>query len=219
MEIEGVIFDLDGTLVHTIEDIAGSANEMFARNGMPGHPVSHYLEWVVSGAVKLIERAHGGKLERDQLLAYVAEFKEIYGENLHNRSRVYDGIPDLLDALVNQGLKLSILSNKPHLLTLKVVAYYLSGWPFHPVFGQRDEVPRKPDPAAALEIARWMDEEPARILFVGDSENDILTARAAGMIPLGVSWGYGRLETGAFEGECLIIDRPSDLVAFIENHQ
>jgi phosphoglycolate phosphatase len=218
MNVEGIIFDLDGTLVDTIEDIAGAANQMFARNGLSEHEVSYYLQYIGNGAVKLIERALGMDVDRELLMQYVVQFKEIYGENLHDRSRVYDGIPEVLDALSGQGIKLSILSNKPHLLTEKVASYYLSEWPFHPVFGQREEVPRKPDPAGALEIAGQMEVEPGRILFVGDSNNDIFTARAAGMIPVGVSWGYGRLPAEAVEGDYTIIEKPSELLAFISRN-
>ena len=215
MKAEGVIFDLDGTLVHTIEDIAGAANRMFARHGLPRHDISYYLKWIGSGAVRFIEQAHGEPVDPEQLGAYVAEFKEIYGANLHDKSRVYDGIPEVLDAMTGNGLKLSLLSNKPHPLTQKVASFYLSRWPFEPIYGQREEVPRKPDPAGALEIAEIMDVKPGKILFVGDSNNDILTAKAAGMIPVAVSWGYGRLETEAVDGDYLIIDKPSELLAFI----
>jgi phosphoglycolate phosphatase len=218
MNVKGIIFDLDGTLVDTIEDIAGAANQMFARHGLPEHGVSFYLQYIGNGAVKLIERSLGRQVERERLMDYVTQFKEIYGENLHNRSRVYEGIPEVLDAMAGQGIKLSILSNKPQFLTEKVASYYLSEWPFHPVFGQREEVPRKPDPAGAFEIAERMDLEPEKILFVGDSINDILTARAAGMIPVGVSWGYGRLTDEAVGEDYLIVDKPSELLAFISNN-
>ena len=213
--IEGVIFDLDGTLVHTIEDIAGAANEMFRRNGLPGHEVSYYLEYIGSGAVKFIERALEKEVEEELLISYVKEFKEIYGENLHDRSRIYDGIPEVLDEMVERGIKVSVLSNKPDPLTKKVTEFYLSGWPFHPVFGQRDEMPRKPDPSAALEIARINHLDPSRILFVGDSDNDIFTARAAGMIPQGVTWGYGRLKERPVEGMGELLDHPSELISLL----
>lgn len=215
MPIEGIIFDLDGTLVHTIEDIAGAANVLFARHGLPEHDIEYYLKWIGSGAVKFIERAHGKPVERERLMAYVAEFKEIYAGNLHDKSRVYEGVPELLDTLVDRGIKLSVLSNKPHLLTREVCAYYLSGWPFDPVLGQREEVPRKPDPAAAFEIAEHMGAAPGNILFVGDSDNDILTARAAGMVPLGVSWGYGRLLSNPMEGLGTLAKHPSDILQWI----
>ncbi len=215
MNIEGVIFDLDGTLVHTIEDIAGAANIMFARHGLPEHDLEYYLNWIGSGAVKFIERAYGEPISREQLRSYVNEFKEVYAANLHNKSRVYSGVPEVLDALVNRGIKIAILSNKPHLLTKEVCEFYLSGWPMDPVFGQREEVPRKPDPAAAFEIAEGWEMEPEKILFVGDSENDILTAHAAGMVPLGVTWGYGKLDSHALEGMGELIDTPAQILDFV----
>lgn len=212
MKIEGIIFDLDGTLVHTIEDIAGAANTMFTRYGLPTHGVDYYLKWIGSGALKFIERALDREVEQDLLMQYVADFKEIYGNNLHERSRVYEGIAGVLDELTKEGVKLSILSNKPHLLTREVAAFYLSAWPFDPVLGQRDEVPRKPDPAAAFEIAGHMGLAPERILFVGDSDNDIFTARAAGMVPLAVSWGYGRLDEFPVDGDLNTINHPSEIL-------
>ncbi len=213
MQVEGIIFDLDGTLVHTIEDIAGAANRMFEQHGLPTHGVPYYLKWIGNGAVKFIEKALSTEVDEEQLMAYVTEFKEIYGQNLHDKSGVYDGIPELLDELVSRGFKLSVLSNKPHQLTQIVTDYYLSDWPFNPVFGQREEVPRKPDPAAAFEIAEMMKIEPDRILFVGDSDNDILTAQAAGMIPVGVSWGYGRLVNEPMEGMGELMEQPSDILS------
>ena len=216
MKVEGIIFDLDGTLVHTIEDIAGAANVLFERHGLPQHGIEYYLKWIGNGAVKFIERAHGKAVSKEQLRAYVSEFKEIYGNKLHDKSRVYDGVPELLDQLLAKGVRISILSNKPHALTRKVVDYYLSEWPFVPVFGQREEVPRKPDPSGAIEIAEMMEINPANILFVGDSDNDILTARAAGMIPVGVSWGYGRLMTEPVEGDHPMIFHASELLKFID---
>ena len=218
MKIEGVIFDLDGTLIHTIEDIAGAANKMFARHDLPEHGVDHYLKWIGSGAIKFIERAHGGPVSQEQLLAYVAEFKEIYAENLHDKSRVYDGITEVLDELVSRGIKISVLSNKPHKMTLKVIEYYLSSWPFEPVLGQREEVPRKPDPAGATEIAEAWGIAPERILFVGDSDIDILTAQAAGMQARGVSWGYGRLVQNPVNGMGDLMVNPADILEMISGN-
>lgn len=214
--IQGVIFDLDGTLVHTIEDIAAAANVMFTRNGMPVHGVDYYLQWIGSGAIRFIEQALGKPVEKEQLMEYVTEFKEIYSENLHHRSRVYDGIPEVLDAFSEKGIKMGILSNKPHAMTLQVARHYLSEWPFQPVFGQREEVPRKPDPAAAYEMADIMGIDPGSMLFIGDSENDILTAVAAGMVPVGVSWGYGHPDITRVEGRAWSVGQPAELLACIE---
>ncbi len=215
MKIEGIIFDLDGTLVHTIEDIAGAANMMFARHGLPEHDLDYYLKWIGNGAVKFIERAHGEVVTEEQLMTYVTEFKEIYAGNLHSKSRVYNGVSEMLNEIVNRDIRISVLSNKPHLLTKKVCDFYLSAWPFDPVLGQREEVPRKPDPAAAIKIAEQWGIVPEKILFVGDSDNDILTAQAAGMLPLGVSWGYGRLVNDPVEGMGELMGDPSDILDFI----
>jgi len=219
MQIKGVIFDLDGTLVHTIEDIAGAANVLFSRHGLPEHEIEYYLKWIGNGAVKFIERAHGEPVSEEKLRAYVSEFKEIYAGNLHDRSEVYEGIPELLNELVERGIKISILSNKPHDLTREVCNFYLSLWPFDPVLGQRTEVPRKPDPAAAFEIAEHMDMAPENILFVGDSDNDILTALAAGMHPLGVSWGYGRLVHNPVEGMGTLAHKPSEILNIVSQNR
>ena len=217
IKFEGAIFDLDGTLVHTIEDIADAANVMFTRNGIPAHGVDYYLKWIGSGAVRFIEQALGIQVEREQLMRYVKEFKQIYSENLHQKSRVYEGIPAVLDAFTERGIKLAILSNKPHPMTLQVAEHYLSGWPFHPVLGQREEVPRKPNPAAAFEIAAVMGLDPGKILLIGDSENDILTAVSAGMIPVGVTWGYGRADISQVEGMALKVDHPSEILSLFDS--
>ncbi len=216
MKVEGIIFDLDGTLVHTIEDIAGAANVLFARHGLPEHDIDYYLNWIGNGAVKFIEKAHGKPVSKEQLRAYVNEFKDIYAKNLHDKSRVYDGVPELLDELVSRGIRIAILSNKPHKLTEEVAEYYLSDWPLVPVFGQREEVPRKPDPAGAIEIAEMMGIDPAEMMFVGDSDNDILCAQAAEMFPVAVSWGYGRLLKEPVEGDYPMINKPSELLTLID---
>ena len=211
MKIEGVIFDLDGTLIHTIDDLGDAANTLFKRYGHPLRTTEEFLGWIGNGAVRFIQEAVGKDVSPGKLKRYVEEFKTIYGENLHSRSRIYKGVPGMLDRLVKKDIKISILSNKPHHLTQKVVEHYLSQWPFEPVFGQRDAVPKKPDPAAVFEIAGLMGLEPRNLLFIGDSMNDLKTATAAGMVPVGVSWGYGlKRIKGSYVG-ARIIDAPGEI--------
>lgn len=214
MKVEGVIFDLDGTLVHTIEDLGDAANTLFRRHGYPEHTTEDFIQWIGSGAAKFIEQGVGSVIDKDHLQDYVTEFKEIYGANLTIKTRIYDGVVEMLNELSKQDIKISILSNKPHQLTCGVVENLLSDWDFDPVFGQRDEVPRKPDPAAALEIARMINISPEKILFVGDSEGDIKTGEAAGMIPVGVSWGYGKMGLAMQNGHS-IIDHPEELLKLL----
>lgn len=210
MQIEGVIFDLDGTLVHTIEDLADSANTLFERHGLPSYPVENFIQWIGDGAAKFIEHGIGSVIDRNQVKDYVLEFKEIYGRNLSNKSRLYVGIDEMLDVLIEKQIRISILSNKPHQFTLDVADTYLKKWPFEPILGQRDEVPRKPDPSSALEIAQKMEIDPAHILFIGDSAGDIHTAIAAGMIPVWVSWGYGSPEP-KIKNLSIVIHEPAEI--------
>ena len=215
MNIEGVIFDLDGTLVHTIEDIVDAANTMFEQYGLPIYQEADYLKWIGNGAGKLIESAISEDYDSMQLQSYVTTFKDIYSKNLHNKSSLYEGISGMLDELTKKGIKLSVLSNKPHNLTEQVVSYYLSNWSFISIFGQREGVPRKPDPYTAKEIAVVMNIDPKRIMLVGDSHYDLKTAMAAGMIPVGVTWGYGKLDITQLEGAIKYVRHPAELVSLI----
>ena len=215
MDIEGIIFDLDGTLVDTIEDIGDATNTLLKIHGYQQYTTEDFIRWIGNGAAKFIEEAMGEEVDPVQLKNYVSEFKEIYRVNLHNKSKLYNGVSELLDELTLRGIKLAILSNKPHHLTESVVSYYLPKWDFNPVFGQRVHVPRKPDPAGAIEIAYLMGIETDRILFVGDSVGDLNTSKAAGMVPVGVSWGYGLREPLKLNGETYI-HHPQELLSLTD---
>ncbi len=215
MTIKGIIFDLDGTLVDTIKDIGDATNTLLKIHGYSQYTTEDFIRWIGNGAARFIEEAMGEEVEPVQLKNYVSEFKEIYRENLHNKSKLYEGVSELLDELTQRGIKLAILSNKPHHLTEAVVSFYLSKWDFKPVFGQRIDVPRKPDPAGAIEIAYLMGIETNRILFVGDSVGDLKTSVAAGMVPVGVSWGYGLKQPYRVNGNT-IIHHPQELISLID---
>lgn len=217
MKIEALIFDLDGTLVNTIEDIADSANLLLTRYDFEPRTLDEYIGFIGNGALKFIESAMEGRVDQERLPAFVNEFKEIYGNNLHNKTCVYEGINRVLDVCQEAGVKMAILSNKPHHLTLNVVDYYLSDWNFKAVFGQRVQVPRKPDPAAAIEISAILGIPAAHTLFVGDSKGDMLTADAAGMIPVGVNWGYGKPGADILNDRQMTLDQPEELIKIIKN--
>jgi len=215
MNTEAVIFDLDGTLVDTIEDIADSANILLSKYGFETRTLDEYISFIGNGALKFIESAMEGRVDQEQLPAFVKEFKEIYRENLHVKTRIYEGINGVLDTYREAGVKMAILSNKPHHLTLDVVDHYLSGWEFEAVFGQREQVPRKPDPAAANEISAMLGVPAENTLFVGDSRGDMLTADAAGMIPVGVNWGYGKPGAKILNERQVTLDQPAELIKLI----
>lgn len=205
MRIQAALFDLDGTLVDSLGDIADAMNWALAAHGLPAHPEDAYRQFVGEGVVKLVERAvpaaHGAPLREAVLGAY----RDRYAERLLERTRPFPGIPALLEALAQDGLLLGVLSNKPDAPTQRLVAALFPGVPFRAVYGERAGVPRKPDPTAALALAAELGVAPAACAFVGDTPVDMGCARRAGMFALGVSWG--------FRPEPLLREAGADVVA------
>jgi phosphoglycolate phosphatase len=185
----GVIFDLDGTLADSLEDIAAAVNRTLARHGFPQHPVSAYRTFVGEGVRKLVERAlpPGTESLRD---SFLAAYQADYAEHLLDATRLFPGIPEVLDGLSSAGVPVGVLSNKPDLPTRRMVDALCARWKFGAVVGERPGVPRKPDPAAALALADALGAPPEAVAFVGDTSVDMLTARAASMRPVGVLWGF-----------------------------
>ena len=188
---EAIIFDLDGTLLDTLADIGCAVNDALARFGCPPHSLDAYRYLVGDGVATLFERAlPPDRVDATTVHQCMAAFREEYERQWNVRTRPYPGIEELLDELAERPIPLAVLSNKPHEFTQRCVQHYLSQWKFHAVFGQRDGVPRKPDPAAAREIAGLLRVDAARCLYVGDTAVDMHTARNAGMRPVGVLWGF-----------------------------
>jgi phosphoglycolate phosphatase len=137
-----------------------------------------------------------------------------YAEHWADKTRVYPGIPELLDALSARNLPMAILSNKPHAFTLAITARYLRRWSFAAVLGARDGHPRKPDPGAALEISTALGLRPAEVLYAGDTNTDMQTARRAGMYAVGVLWGFREREELLESGAQSLAARPADILGF-----
>lgn len=191
MPYKAVLFDLDGTLLDTIEDIGAAANRILEQNGFPIHSMDAYRRFVGDGALNFIIRALPEDKRIDTIIHPCLDaFLEDYGRNWNVKTKPYDGIPELLDTLTARRLKMAVLSNKPHEYTKQCMAGFLSDWNFDVVFGQRDDVPGKPDPAGALEIAEQLNIAPSDFLYLGDTETDLKTSIAAGMFPVGALWGF-----------------------------
>ena len=185
----GVIFDLDGTLADSLEDIASAMNRTLAAHAFPEHPVSDYRAFVGEGVRKLVERAlpPGTEGLRD---AFLAAYQADYAEHLLDATRLFPGIPEVLDALQVRGVPVAVLSNKSDGPTRRLVEALCGRWAFRAVFGERPGVPRKPDPTSALALADALGAPPESVAFVGDTGVDMLTARTASMRPVGVLWGF-----------------------------
>jgi phosphoglycolate phosphatase len=217
MRFLGVLFDLDGTLLDTLKDIGDAVNRALAARGFPTHPTAAYKEFVGEGARRLVERAlpeahRGDALVREAL----AEYRRDYGERWNVATRPYEGIPEMLDGLAARGVRLGVLSNKPHAETLKCVRGYFPATPFRAVLGQRDAVARKPDPAGAREAARELDLPVEKILYAGDTAVDMETARAASMFAVGVTWGFRPESELRAHGAQAVAHHPREITTLVD---
>ncbi|MDY6881072.1 MAG: HAD family hydrolase [Thermodesulfobacteriota bacterium] len=213
MRYKAVVFDLDGTLLDTLDDIGDSANRVLAQRGFPIHSMDDYSQFVGDGARELVIRSlPENKRDRETVNACFEEFRMVYRENWQVKTRLYDGIREMLDALQKRGIKMAVLSNKPHEFAVQCVEAFLSDWRFEVVFGERASVPRKPDPAGALEIIDHLKCPAASFVYLGDTGVDMETAARAGMFPVGVLWGFRKKEELLDHGAKRLIDRPVDLL-------
>jgi phosphoglycolate phosphatase len=216
MKCQAVIFDLDGTLLDTIEDLADSMNRVLADFGFPAHTLDAYKTFVGEGAEVMIRRALPEDQLRPGLLEQCLESLRVeYGRRWENKTRPYPGIPELLDHLNDLGLKMAVLSNKMDHFTRLMVARLLPRWRFEPVLGARPAVPRKPDPAGALEIAETLKISPDHFFYLGDTGIDMMTASAAGMVPVGVLWGFRPADELQAQGARWLIEKPMELISLL----
>lgn len=185
------IFDLDGTLLNTIADLAAATNYALTQLGYPTHKTDEYLYFVGNGINKLFERAlPEGEKSQENVLKTRALFVPYY--NVHNAdlSVPYSGIQEVLKELQDKGMKLAVASNKYDAATKKLIHQYFPEINFLAIFGQRDEVPTKPDPAVVYEIIKMADVNKEDVVYIGDSGVDMQTGKNAGVCTVGVSWGF-----------------------------
>jgi len=216
MSYSAVVFDLDGTLLDTLADIADSANAVLEVRGLMTHPVAAYKQFVGEGVGRLVQQSFPkDHWSGDQLAQRVDEVRQEYAKRMFNKTRPYPGVPELLDCLAQRKLAMAVLSNKPEEYTRKTVERLLSRWDFAVVRGARSGVPLKPDPASALALAKEMGLPPARFLYLGDTGIDMRTAAAAGMFAVGALWGF-RGEDELLEGGAQrLIRRPPELLELL----
>jgi phosphoglycolate phosphatase len=216
MQFNAVLFDLDGTLLDTLGDLANSMNGVLQCRGFPQHEKELYKHFVGDGMEVLVRRALPESRRKEQLLqdCLLAMRKE-YSVRWRETTRPYAGIPELLDALGRRRLRMAILSNKPDDFTREMVGALLAPWRFDAVVGARPEVPKKPDPTMALTIARDLDVSPGQILYLGDSGTDMRTAVSAGMFSVGALWGFRDAAELEANGARVLISRPMEVLGLL----
>jgi len=215
MTFKAVIFDLDGTLLDTLQDLADAMNSVLQRRGYPLHPPEAYKLFIGHGFPTLASRCLPEAARLPAIIAEcVAEAKAEYDKRWMRNTRPYAGVPELLSETARRRVKQAILSNKPHEFTVTMVAHFFAAWDFEAVIGGREGVPGKPDPAGALEISATLGFPPGDVLYVGDSGTDMATARNAGMRPVGVLWGFRGREELLENGAEWLVSRPADLLAW-----
>ncbi len=218
-KVQGAVFDLDGTLLDSLEDIANAANAVLAAHGLPVHPVDAYRLFVGDGVRRLVHRLVPLEHRADTALieALLAEYAQQYHRAWNVKSRLYDGIEELLDALVQRRIRMGVLSNKPQAATRQCVDYYLGRYPFAAVLGQQADRPPKPDPTGVRELVAQLEVPPEACCYLGDTAVDMQTAREAGMFAVGATWGFRDVEELRDAGAQAIIHHPRELLPLIDS--
>jgi len=208
---KNVIFDLDGTLLNTLDDLAGAGNWVCRNHGWPVHTVEEYKYFVGNGMAKLAERfAPEDQRTPEGIQAILAEFMPYYNAHKEDKTAPYPGIRELLDRLKGAGVRLAVLSNKAHSLVPAIIEGCFPGV-FGYTQGALDGVPTKPDPTLLHRLMGEMGAVPANTLFVGDSNVDIRTAKNGGLTSCGVLWGFRTRAELEQEGADYIAASPEEL--------
>jgi phosphoglycolate phosphatase len=210
-----VIFDMDGTLLDTLQDLGDCMNRVLEASGYPTHPIEAYKYFVGDGMRNLVVRVLPEQNHEESTIERLqAQMAAEYATHWADRTDLYPGIAGLLDELVRRDVRRAILSNKPHEFTTVMAERYFGRWGFDPVLGARDGVPSKPDPATALEICSRWQLDPQEVLYAGDTNTDMQTARRGGMFALGVLWGFRTRQELEENGAQSVIAAPEQMLSF-----
>jgi phosphoglycolate phosphatase len=209
------IFDLDGTTLNTLPDLADSLNLALQAAGLPTHDLAAYRFMVGEGMAKMIERAlPPDRRDSETKTQIMAHFKKEYAKRQCDKTAPYEGVPELLKDLTAKGWSLGLLSNKDHENTLEVVSHFFPGL-FAQILGVKPGAKTKPDPTGALAVCQALGQSPEKIFYVGDSGVDMATAKGAGCRPIGVAWGFRPPEELKAGGALAILAKPADFLPTI----
>lgn len=216
MSTKLVIFDLDGTLLDTIETLSMACNNALALNGFPMHPIPDYCQMIGNGIAKLVERAMPQESRSESNINGVkGDFVRLYTQNISLGTKPYDGVDKLLCDLESMGIILAVASNKFQSGTEELVSYFFGERNFLAVCGNMPAVPLKPDPTIVEKIIEKAGVSKADVIYIGDSGVDMQTARNAGIKSIGVSWGLRDVEELKRAGADIIIHHPSEVLDYV----
>ncbi len=216
--IKAVIFDLDGTLVNSLEDLAAAGNHTLGVFGFPTHETEKYKYFVGNGMPNLIYRILPEESRnKNTHKTLLAEFLKYYKLHSNDKTYVYDGIKELIAELKNKNIKIAVVTNKAHGPATEVIAATLPDT-FDLVFGQRPEIPTKPDPTLTLMAMEELGVTPKECVFIGDSGMDVKTGVNSGALPVGVLWGFRKADELLENGAKYLINEPSELIKIIEKY-
>lgn len=213
------IFDLDGTLLNTIKDLGEAVNYALDRNGFHTHSIASYPFFVGNGVKRLIERSlpEDERKKSSVVKQMLVDFKEYYNEHNTILTKPYEGIPELLHQLQEQGVQLAVASNKYQQATDKIINHFFPDINFVAVQGQSDDIPVKPDPSIVFMILAQARMPKQDTLFIGDSGIDMETARRACVDSVGVTWGFRPVKELVEYNANVIINRPQDIIPIIQD--
>lgn len=217
MTFKSVIFDLDGTLLDTLFDLGDSMNNVLERKGFPPHTIEKYRYMIGKGVEFLVKSAlPPGNRDETTVKKLSAEYRDEYDKNWRNHTKPYEGIVELINKLSSRGMKLAVLSNKPHDPALECMSEFLPFEKFDIILGHRQGTLTKPDPGGAVEISKQLNIPPDQFIYLGDTDVDMKTAAAAGMYPVGVLWGFRTGEELTENGAKALIKEPMELFKIIK---
>ncbi|MHB8062888.1 MAG: HAD family hydrolase [Ruminiclostridium sp.] len=216
MKYTTVIFDLDGTLIDSLEDLADSANEALTKYGFNGHPVEAYKKFIGNGIRQLVINAVPENTEESLIDSILKDYSCIYKKNYINKTHLYENVHSLLENLKELGIKMAVCSNKPDSLTNEIIEKIIGKEYFGIIFGEREGIPRKPDPASLLEAAKYLRAEPERTIYLGDSGGDMTCAKNAGMCAAGALWGFREKDELVECGAHILLSNPMELLEYIK---
>ncbi|MGL4411706.1 MAG: HAD family hydrolase [Bacteroidales bacterium] len=211
-----VIFDLDGTLINTLTDIAESTNYALKKHGFASHAEDAYRYMVGNGIEPLIRRALPEHVRDEETIALLmSDFKEYYLEHGEDFTKPYDGVLELLDELKSRGIKMAVATNKFQAAALELVPRFFGEGTFDIILGQRDGIATKPDPIIVEQIMSELNVAKEDVLYLGDTSVDMETAVRGGIKAIGVTWGFRDVEELLASGADHIIDAPMELVSLL----